>query len=278
MIARVTKAGFRAVLVATLVAVPSLLLPGFTSETPEMIVLLALVAGAITFSEYNSEFPSFMEFRYAPPVNRLRFIGLAMMFIMLTLVAKNVYTPTYLTDLCAKIGYTIGVLMDFPYSPVRLVIQMLPVNAAPQTVENVRTAAGITYTLGLATIVAFTIYTKFGWPVRKGNFNVWVNLPMFDPTMGGDVVTRLQRDGRGNVIVGFLLPFIIPAVVKLATNLISPITLEDPQTLIWTASAWAFLPASMIMRGMAMLRIAELIEAKRNEQRAPEGAREFQAA
>ena len=29
-------------------------------------------------------------------------------------------------------------------------------------------------------------------------------------------------------------------------------------------SAWAFLPASMIMRGIAMGRIAELIEEKRN--------------
>ena len=42
-----------------------------------------------------------------------------------------------------------------------------------------------------------------------------------------------------------------------------PIALTDPQTLIWTVSAWAFLPASMVMRGVAMARIAELIEEKR---------------
>jgi hypothetical protein len=273
-----SKAGVRAVLVASLVAVPSLLLPGYTSEAPEMIVLLSIMAGAITFSEYNAEFPSFMEFRYAPPVNRLRFIGLAAMFLMLTLVTKDMYDPTFLTGVLADFGFTLGILMDFPYSPVRLVIQMLPVDADAHMIESVRTAAGITYVLGLATIVTFLGFTRLGWPVRNGNFNVWVNLPLFDPTMGGDVVARLQRDGRGNVIVGFLLPFIIPAVVKLATNLISPISLEDPQTLIWTASAWAFLPASMIMRGMAMLRIAELIEAKRNEQHALGSAQELQAA
>jgi len=39
--------------------------------------------------------------------------------------------------------------------------------------------------------------------------------------------------------------------------------LTNPQTLIWTMSAWSFLPASMIMRGVAMMRIAGLIEDKR---------------
>ncbi|MEL6418896.1 MAG: hypothetical protein AAFQ55_09775, partial [Pseudomonadota bacterium] len=55
----------------------------------------------------------------------------------------------------------------------------------------------------------------------------------------------------------------IPAVVKAAADLINPISLENPQTLIWTMSAWAFLPASMIMRGIAMQRIAEMIEDQR---------------
>jgi len=64
-------------------------------------------------------------------------------------------------------------------------------------------------------------------------------------------------------MLGFLLPFLIPAIVKLATLLMDPITLADPQTLIWTISAWAFLPASLIMRGIAMLRIADMIEDKR---------------
>ncbi len=45
--------------------------------------------------------------------------------------------------------------------------------------------------------------------------------------------------------------------LKVTADLIGPtINLENPQTLIWTISAWAFLPASMIMRGIAMGRIA----------------------
>ena len=52
-------------------------------------------------------------------------------------------------------------------------------------------------------------------------------------------------------------------MIKLASDFINPVSLTDPQTLIWTISAWAFLPASMVMRGVAMARIAELIEEKR---------------
>jgi len=92
---------------------------------------------------------------------------------------------------------------------------------------------------------------------------VWVNLPLFDPTTGGDVLQRLSRDARINIVLGFLLPFAIPAVVKLAADLVNPITLENPQTLIWTMSAWAFLPASMIMRGIALQRIADMIRDQR---------------
>ena len=51
--------------------------------------------------------------------------------------------------------------------------------------------------------------------------------------------------------------------MKGAAGLFDPITMDNPQTLIWTMSAWAFLPASMIMRGIAMSRVADLIEEKR---------------
>ena len=147
---------------------------------------------------------------------------------------------------------------------MRLVVLMLPVDAPDQTVSNVRTAAGLTYLISLVAMTCFLVLVRvLNWPARKGAFNVWINLPMFDPTAGGDVVIRLRRDARFNVAVGFLLPFFIPAVVKAAADLVDPITLDNPQTLIWTMSAWAFLPASMIMRGIAMGKIADMIQEKR---------------
>ncbi|GAA6193303.1 hypothetical protein DS909_11715 [Phaeobacter gallaeciensis] len=264
MIARITGAALRGFLVAMMVATPALYLPRITTESTEIVALLAILGFVLTFAEYNSTFPSFIEFRDAPPLNRLRFLALLTMVTLLTLICKHKFEPSNVTALFAGLGTLFAHIMDIPYSPVRLVVLMLPDQATLETINGVRMAASISYVVALCTVAAFFFAVRVqGWPTGNGAFNVWINLPLFDPTTGGDVVTRLQRDGRINVALGFLLPFVIPALVKATSELINPISLDDPQTLIWTMSAWAFLPASMIMRGMAMLRIAELIEEKR---------------
>jgi hypothetical protein len=102
-----------------------------------------------------------------------------------------------------------------------------------------------------------------GWPSTKNAFNVWVNLPTFEPTAGGDVVDRLERDARVNLGIGFLLPFVVPALIAAATSGLPAAAVTSPQPLIWTAAAWAFLPASLLMRGVAMARVADMIRVKR---------------
>ena len=47
---------------------------------------------------------------------------------------------------------------------------------------------------------------------------------------------------------------------------LTPITVDDPQTLIWMVSAWAFLPASLLMRGIALSRVAQLIHRQRKRE------------
>ncbi len=264
MIARTTGAAIRGLLVALMVLTPALYLPASTSNGTEIVVFLAILAFILTFSEYNSAFPSFIEFRDAPPVNRLRFVGLMSMVMFLTLICKNVYAPTELTSLFFALGYAVASVADFPYSPVRLIVLMLPGDTNQGLEDLVRISASIAYVAALVTIASFAYAVKLrGWPTGNGAFNVWTNLPLFDPTKGGDVVTRLQRDGKLNIAIGALLPFLIPALIKLTAEFLTPIALSNPQTLIWTLCAWAFLPASMIMRGLATLRIAGLIVEKR---------------
>jgi hypothetical protein len=277
VLARFPGAALRGLLVAMLVAMPSLLLPVRTTDATEMVALLALLAGLLTFVEYYSNFPSFIEFRDAPPLNRFRFFSLFFMVLILTLISKVNFQPTNMTYLLHGLGISIGNWLDFPYSPVHLVTLMLPDNTPQHVIDSLRMAAGVTYVIAMITVAGFIYSVRvMGWPTYNGAFNVWVNLPLFDPTAGGDVVYRLQRDGRINIILGVLLPFIIPAVIKMAAGLVNPFAMENPQTLIWTMCAWAFLPASMIMRGEALLRIAGLIEEKRR--RAYANAEEMQVA
>ena len=256
----------RAVLVMLLFTTPSVFLHDVTTDTQQMVALVALFAGVLTFVEYNSVYPGLVEFRDAPPFNRVRFLMLFATVFALSVIEAGRSHPTTLTELVTAIGALIGHAMDFPYSPVRLATLMMADDATQAQVMAVRSAAGLAYLISLISLAVFVIALRPGsWPNRDVAFNVWVNLPTFDPTAGGDVVARLQRDARVNIALGFLLPFLTPAVVKIASSGFEPLTLTSPQTLIWTMTAWAFLPASLFMRGIAMGRIAEMIRDKRRE-------------
>ncbi|WP_461306829.1 hypothetical protein [Albidovulum sp.] len=256
----------RAVLVMVLIATPSLILDNVPHDTTQIVALVAIFAAALTFFEYASTYPGLVEFRDAPPFNRLRFLSLFLTVVILSSIVRGQSDPTPMTAFMEALGNRLGEVIDVPYSPVRLVVLMLPERISLEHLILVRTTAGISYAISLLTLVGFVLALRaIGWPNRMGGFNVWINLPTFDPTTGGDVVDRLRRDSRFNILLGILLPFMIPAAVKLASMAFSPVTLESPQTLIWTMTAWAFLPASLIMRGIAMGRIAGMIEQKRRQ-------------
>lgn len=264
MIVRLTGALLRALLIALVVATPALLLQDTGTDTAQVVVLVALIAGCFVFIEYYSQYPSIIEFRFAPPYNRVRFFTLFATVLLLTVNRAGAHLDTPVADLLNAIGTLLSRVIDFPYSPVRLVLVSLPEDTPAHLIEKVRVAAGISYILAMTSLVIFGYLVKVhGWPGRQGAFNVWINLPLFDPTGGGDVLTRLKRDATINVILGFLLPFLIPAGFKVLTAVIGPVTITNPQTLIWTMTAWALIPANLIMRGIALGRIADMISEKR---------------
>lgn len=265
VVSQVSGAIVRAILVMVLVATPSALLPGIGSDGQQMVALVALFAGLLTFVEYNATYPGLVEFRDAPPYNRTRYLMLFFILFFLSVAARNDHVPTTLGTLVEALSYLCGIALDFPYSPVRLVTLMLA--DSPATAQAVRSAAGTSYMIALLSLGVFVLVLRFqDWPARSGAFNVWVNLPTFDPTVGGDVVTRLERDARVNLALGFVLPFVIPAVVKLGGKGLVVFDLAAPQTMVWMIAAWAFLPASLFMRGIAMARIAGMIRQKRAQE------------
>ncbi|EIE49824.1 hypothetical protein [Salipiger aestuarii] len=257
-------AGARAFLIALLVTMPGLFLSDHLADAAQIVSLVALVAALLTFVEYVGDYPSIIEFRDAPPFNRIRFVALFVTVLTLTLIGRGEAHPTALSLLLEWIGANVGDMLDFPYSPVRLMVLVASEEMTPHHLDMIRTSAGLSYLVSLVAISFFIVVVRvLDWPIRRGAFNFWVNLPLFDPTVGKDVLYRLKRDGHVNVALGFLLPFLIPAIMTMASEIVDPISLTDPQTLIWTMSAWAFLPASLIMRGIALSRIAELIQEKR---------------
>ena len=239
VVSQLTGALARAVLIMVMVATPSMLLLDVTADTKQMVALVALFLGLLTFVEYNSTYPSLVEFRDAPPFNRIRFLMLFATVFFLAIIERGKIMPSGMTEVATSVGTLIGVSMDFPYSPVRLATLMIADGASPQQISCVRTAAGMAYLIA-----------------------------------GSDVVLRLQRDARVNIALGFLLPFLTPAVVMISSSGFEPLALTSSQTLIWTMTAWAFLPASLFMRGIAMGRVAEMIQERRNANRAQQHSRD----
>ncbi|MDX1781807.1 MAG: hypothetical protein R3256_10860 [Thalassovita sp.] len=263
MIERVTRAAGRAFLVALLVAMPSVFFPDTASDATALVVLLSILGAIMTFLEYFAEYPSVIEFRYAAPFNRLRFITVLFVVFLLSLILRAQTHPDQFALLLGALARMMGNMADFPYSPVRLALLTLPPDTPALVIDNLRMAAALAYAIsGLAVLYFFALVHLGNWPRGNGGFNVWVNLPMFDPTQG-DVLVRLTRDARLNVMLGFILPFLIPAVIKGVWGWVNPAYLMSPQILIWSVTLWACLPANMMMRGIALGRVADMISEKR---------------
>lgn len=277
MFDRLPGAIARALLMAMLVATPALMLPNVSSDATQVVVLVAIFAAALTLFEYASSYPGLVEFRDAPPFNRIRFASLFATVFLISLVARGSTEHSTAIQFVEAVGTLIGQSIDFPYSPVRLIVLMLPENASAQDIITLRTAAGMAYLISLLSLAVFLIVLRaFNWPNSHEKFNVWINLPTFDPTTGGDVVTRLERDARFNVAMGFLLPFLTPVIVKAAAGAFGSVSLANEQTMIWTISAWAFLPAGLFMRGIAMQRVARMIADQRERQGSGEAEQALQ--
>ncbi len=273
MFMRLTGALLRAVFMGALVATPALMLSGSGDDTGQMVVFMAILAGVLTFLEYRAAWPVVVEFRDAPPFNRIRFVALFVTVAALALIFRGEADPSTLTRLLGHLGAQVAGWADFPYSPVRLLTLTLSDMVDPATAQRVRIAAGLSYLISLAMLLTLALVMwRSGWPLRREGFNVWVNLPVFDPAAGGDLVRRLDRDAQVNLILGFLLPFVIPAVISLVAGVVDFTRLTSPQAVIWVVAAWAFLPASLLMRGMALMRLGHLVAAQRARQGGDEAA------
>lgn len=265
MFAQLIGAVARAMIVMLVVATPSLLLPGTTSEGAQMATLIGLALALFICAEYASRYPAMIEFRDAPPFNRVRFLTLFLTLFCLSYVTRSgSEEPSTLVLVLSALGLLVGRALDFTWSPLRVMMEHLPDDVSDVTALDIQILAGLAVFIMLAGLSVFlTLVRLQHWPNRGSAFNVWINLPTFEPTQGGDVVTRLTRDARVNVILGFTLPFVIPYVYVRAAEVVELDFMSSAHALVWGITLWVFLPFSMLMRGVAMSRIADMIALRR---------------
>ncbi len=243
---------------------PSLLLNEQNPQSTDTVVLVAIFAGLFVIAEYGSIYPGLVEFRSAPPFNRVRF-GILFGILALTSIALGGRADgSLLARLLMAIGSLLGHSTDLPFTPIRLVLWLLPEGTTLAQAQAVRATAGLAYLVSLFGLTIFAILIRLrSWPSPTGSFNVWVNLPTFDPTAGADVVKRLNRDGAVNILLGVLLPYIAPLIAAYIGGSYGISMLDSDLMMVWIMSLWAFLPASLFLRGIAMRRLALMISQKR---------------
>ena len=264
MLTRLAGAMVRAIFIVIVISTPSLLVPGTTLEGAQMVTLIALAFALFTMVEYGAKYPGLIEFRDAAPFNRLRIIALFLTLFGLSAIVGLESEVSTLALVVSALGFLVGRALDFPSSPLRLVMDHLPEGVNITTATQVQAMAGLAMLITLVTLFIFSALIRWErWPNRRAAFNVWINLPTFDPTTGGDVVKRLVRDGRVNIIFGVFAPFIIPVVAVMGAEQMQVQILGAPHTMVWAVTVWMFLPLSLVMRGQAMLRIAAMIRARR---------------
>jgi len=254
----------RAIVVIIVVATPSLLLPGTSLEGAQVTMLVALSLAIFVAFEYASAYPAIIEFRDAPPINRVRVLTLFLTLVSLCVVLRYEGATTAGLVLTA-LGALVGGAIDLPYSPVGLLLAQMPVTASAAEIDQTRILAGLAVFITLFACSLFALLIRLRhWPHRDAAFNVWVNIPNFDPTTGGDVVTRLSRDGRVNVFLALLAPFLLPVIVGVLAQQLGLALVWSPQAVVWGIGLWMAIPMSLFLRGLAMLRVAGMIQTWRD--------------
>lgn len=257
MLSRLTGAIVRATLVAWMIVLPTLMLPSTSADTAFMASFVALCAAFLTIVEYNSAAPSLIEFRDAPPFNRIRFFGLFTLIVTLAMLARDAGTPGSITQF-ANIATN---LLDMAFSPVHLMILVLPEQMSQTKYDLLRHAVAMAYLISVLSVAVFAVLLRvIDWPKRNSSFNFWVNLPTFDPLAKGNMSERLRRSATVNAVFGFLFPFVIPALATVLASDALLMRLADPHSMIWFLVLWAYVPAGLLMRCVALLHVAHRIE------------------
>jgi len=238
---------------------------GTSPDGAQGVTLIALALGVFIAVEYAAPSPGLVGFRDAPPFNRLRLGALFATLFLLSLIAVAQFGQgSSLALVVSAFGVVIAALLDVPLSPLQAMAAQVPEGLDPVHAVKIEAMTGLAFLVLLVATAAFALVVRLGqWPSRDCAFNVWVNLPTFDPNGGADVVKRLRRAAVLNMILGVAAPFALPGFAVSFATLVGIDGLGAPHTLVWGITLWMFVPLSLLMRGIALARIASMIGRRR---------------
>lgn len=263
---RLLNATSRAVLVLLVVISPAFLLPGATRTGQEISLIMGALIAVFTIFEYASNQPGLIDFRYAPPYNRVRFATFGFLLFSLVFLCRATEGVDSFSASILALSDRAVELLSFPVSPHTVAMELVAAGGDSAFVTLLGRAAAVSIFVGAGGLLFFTLFVwVLRWPAERDSFNLWVNLPTFDPTVGKDIAWRLRRGGLINLMVGLAFPYALVALVSRSGGWFDPSALANYQSLVWGCTLWMFLPVVLFNRGMAMLKIAWLIDMARSD-------------
>jgi hypothetical protein len=257
----------RALIVLFALISPAVLVPAVSSTAREISAVIGAIAGLCVFFEYAARNPGLIDFRFAPPYNRARFsVFTAVLFMMIFFVRAQDGRDDFSGQILMA-SINIGMRFDFPLSPVQMFATTLGDPAVPELsemLEMLRGAAALSFvTAGTGTLFFGVLFWITPWPADREDFNLWVNLPTLETAFGVEVERRLFRVAAGMILAGIGAPYASIALTSLAVGRFDPPMLLDPLPLVWAMTIWATAPMYLLLRGLAIAKIAWLIRRAR---------------
>lgn len=256
MILRLTGAAVRAVIVAILVMLPAFLLTGVTQSGLEFTRILATIAAVFVIYEYGFATPSVIEFRYAAPYNRIRFMLLLVLVLTPAYLISHMLDGQTLSGPLTVLGRDVYGLMDSAYSPVTIVAQTLSGNDMVLR-EVVGAAISFNVVISLAFVLAFggAVFLNllnFG----SEGFNMWLNMPTYKSYDVSSLQKRLINSAFASMLIAFLIPLFGPTAVDVSLVWFSSNGVLAPIAISWIIALWTYLPAIYLMRAIALAKVA----------------------
>jgi len=256
VIYRLTGATVRAVIVAILVMLPSFLLSETSHSSLEFTRILATIAAVIVIYEYGFPTPSVIEFRFAAPYNRVRFMLMLGLILSPTYLIANMLNGQITNSIISTTASNGFALMDFAYSPVAIVADTLA-GSDPVLRNIIGQAIALNVIICLSFTLAFcaSVFANL-WRFGGENFNMWLNMPTYKSYDTSSLQNRLINSSFSSLLVACLIPFFGPTIATVVLAWFSQGDILSPVMITWVIALWTYLPAMYLMRAIALAKVA----------------------
>jgi hypothetical protein len=256
VILRLTGAAVRAVCVAILVMLPAFLLTDTTQSALEFTRILATIAAVFVIYEYGFPTPSVIEFRFAAPYNRIRFLLMLALILTPSFLISNALDGHALNGAFLNFARDGFAMMDFAYSPVTIVARTLSGSDVVLR-EAVAQAIALNVVISLSCVLAFcaAVFSNL-WRFGGEGFNMWLNMPTYKSYGATGLQDRLINSSFASLLIALLIPLFGPTAADIALVWFSSDGVLAPIAITWVIAFWTYLPAIYMMRAAALAKVA----------------------